>query len=379
MVGLAALALRRLLKPTFNLLRFTAVRKLARSRWYPALFRWGGVVALLLILASLLGGSESTHLNLGWAVTWLLWWPLVPLTILLAGRIWCGVCPMGTLGDWAQRLYSRRLRPGKWLQRYGIWIINTLFLLLTWYDVTFGVVSSVRATGVVLLLVLAGAVVTGILLERRAFCRFLCPLGGLWGNYALVGGLEIRGDSTKCRHCRTLECYRGDGRTPGCPMFLAVRNLDSSRHCNLCANCVKSCPHDAVQLNLRSPGHELRTGARPRLDVAVLAAALVGIVLMQNAVMLESWQALQAWLVSVSGLPQLVMLSLSVVVMALLPAGILWLTALTAGGLHSAGSLFSAFGLALVPLNLGTHLAHNLQHLLAEGKLLYWLGADALA
>lgn len=378
LVGITVLVLRRLLKPTFNLLNLRPIKRLVGSRWYPGIFRWGGVVVLLLIFLSLLRGPVSTHLNPGWAITWLLWWPLVPLTIFLAGRIWCGVCPIATLGDWTQSLYSLRLRPPKWLQRYGIWIINGFFLALTWYDVVYGIVSSVRATGVVLLLVMAGAVVTGMLLERRAFCRFLCPLGGLWGNYALVSTVEIRGDNEKCRQCRTLECYRGDGRTPGCPMFLAVRNLDSSRYCNLCANCIKSCPHDAVKLNLRSPGYELQGYGHPRLDVAVLAAALVGIVLLQNAVMLERWQTLQAWLVSVTGWSPVVVLSLSVLAMTFLPVAILWLTALTAGGARSAGRLFAAFGLALVPLNLGTHVAHNLLHLLAEGKLLYWLGIDAL-
>jgi ferredoxin len=45
-------------------------------------------------------------------------------------------------------------------------------------------------------------------------------------------------------------------------MGLHPGRLDSNRDCTYCLNCVKTCPHEAIQIRLRWPGTELVRGAR---------------------------------------------------------------------------------------------------------------------
>ena len=37
--------------------------------------------------------------NPGMLVTWLVWFPLLPISAFLIGRIWCGICPIVGIGD----------------------------------------------------------------------------------------------------------------------------------------------------------------------------------------------------------------------------------------------------------------------------------------
>ncbi|MHB0980282.1 MAG: hypothetical protein ACYC5Q_09490 [Thermoleophilia bacterium] len=110
----------------------------------------------------------------------------------------------------------------------------------------------------------------------------------------------------------------------------------------------------------------------PRLAVAGLAAVLVGVVAVQNLGMLQVAGTLERWMGDVTGLGRQAQVSVIYLVALLLP---LLLLLLAAGGDRSRAALF---GYALIPLDLGSHAAHNLLHILGEGKSVWWVTADLL-
>ena len=130
-------------------------------------------------------------------------------------------------------------------------------------------------------------VVSGAFFERRTWCRYLCFLGGLSGNYSRTGMLELRATPAKCAKCKVEACYKGNEKAPGCPMFEFPRTMDTNASCNLCGYCVKSCPNDSPRLTLRvaHPGAVVHPQAQVRGGVPGLV--IMGIVFVQNITMLE--------------------------------------------------------------------------------------------
>jgi len=71
--------------------------------------------------------------------------------------------------------------------------------------------------------------------------------------------------------------------------------MQTSAHCNLCANCIETRPNDSLKLEVRWPTQELWAVARPRFEEAFLAVVIVGIVLVQNITMLSFWEPAKGW------------------------------------------------------------------------------------
>lgn len=44
---------------------------------------------------------------------------------------------------------------------------------------------------------------------------------------------------------------------PGCPVGSHPGNLVDNRHCVLCADCLKACPHTSVEVRVRAPGADI--------------------------------------------------------------------------------------------------------------------------
>ncbi|MBU3968190.1 MAG: hypothetical protein KKG76_12610 [Euryarchaeota archaeon] len=142
----------------------------------------------------------------------------------------------------------------------------------------------------------------GAVFEKRAWCRYLCFLGGLSSNYSMSSALELRTDSEICKTCKDPTCYKGTAKVEGCSMFEYPRTMDSNRFCNFCANCIKTCPHDAIKITPRPPTSELWFIKKPRFEDSFLATALIGIVVSQTIVMLEVWEPFMEWFESTTGI-----------------------------------------------------------------------------
>lgn len=360
-----------------NLLQQRWLKALMRSRWYPGIIQWPTLFVFLLIMFELLLGPAVAHDNFGTALTWVLWWPIIPIMFLFLGRFWCAICPFATLNDLVQKFVGNNRPVPRFLKKYGIWIIDALFIFITWSDHVWGVVENPLGSGVLMLTLTTGAVFSGAFWERRTFCRHLCFLGGLSGNYARAGMLALRGTPEICATCTAAACFKGTNQAAGCPLFEFPKTMSASANCNICANCVKNCPNDSIQLTLRPPTQELWFIRKPKLEEAFLSAVIMGIVFVQNVTMLEVWASILAWLEGITGTQSYyVTFTITFLVSMLIPVGLLGLASAIARKFNGESLLqnFTRFGYVLIALDMAGHIAHNLFHLLAEGKSILFTG-----
>ncbi|RTR28141.1 4Fe-4S binding protein [Robertmurraya yapensis] len=364
-------------KRPFNFLDIPIIKKFVKSRWYPGIFQWIAFIVFSIIVYELVMGTVNPSRNFGTSMTWVLWWPIIPVLFIVAGRFWCAVCPFGKLSDFVRKFAGSEKPTPKFLKKYGIWLIDLFFIMITWSDHVWGIVESPRGSGYLLLVLVTMVVITSVFYERRTFCKNLCFLGGLAGNYSRSGMLELRGTPDICKTCKTQSCFKGSENAEGCPMFQFVRTMDSSAECNLCGNCVKSCPNNSIRISPRVPTQELWGIKKPKLEHASLAAVIMGIVFVQNITMLEIWEDILGVIGSFTGTTNYtVNFSVAFVISMILPILLLLGTAKVAtllkGNAEKVKENFVRFGYAIIPLDLAGHLAHNLFHIITEGKAIWF-------
>ncbi len=359
-----------------NLMNTPWIARTMRSPLFPGIFQSILAAGFVLIAFELLVGPSDAHSNFGTALMWVLWWPLIPIVFVLLGRFWCAICPFATLNDFVQKFTGGQMAPPAFLKNYGIWIIDGLFILITWADHVFGIVKSPLGSGVLLLLLTTSVIASGAFFQRRTFCRSLCPIGGLSGNYARTGIVTLRANTDICLTCKAKAvCFNGGEKAPECPLWQFPRTMESGAECTLCAHCIKNCPNDAISLQVGLPTRELWTIRKPKLAESFLAMAIMGIVLVQNLTMLDIWQKGLDAIENLTGINNWTFLFTTVFIVAV---GFPVLTLIYAAKFTANRfgddwrKWFAIFGYAMIPLDIAGHVAHNLFHLLGEGKAVWF-------
>ncbi|GAV22765.1 ferredoxin [Carboxydothermus pertinax] len=103
----------------------------------------------------------------------------------------------------------------------------------------------------------------------------------------------------------------------------------------------------------------------------------MGIVFVQNITMLEIWQKWQKALTNILHTDNYAVLFTVLFLIAMAVPVVLTLIASKGVALvnkQKSWENFARYGYALIPLDLAGHLAHNLFHLLAEGKSIFYTG-----
>jgi len=341
------------------------------------------VLALIALIAFLgLFDIQDGAKNLATKLTWILWWPGIIFTFILVGRLWCVMCPFGTLNEWSANLAKpNRLFP-KFLR--NLWLATFLFVLLTWADEQIGVIRSPQMTAWLIFFFAFSAIATGVFFQRRSFCHYLCPITGLLGLYSMVSPLEVRaGDRSQCQKNCHQDCYRGNEKGKGCPMFEFPMTVDRNTFCNFCFECVKSCPSSNLSFRVRAFGKDLWASGKRWLDESHLSVALVGITTIVTAQMLTDWSNWTSGLARLIPLPVRILMKpvtyLSLTESAVFFLGslllfplIVFLAAWAANriaGEKGKGMTKTFVHLAymFLPVGLAMHLAHNVSHLFIEG------------
>ncbi len=256
---------------------------------------------------------------------WALLWPalLVVVATALLGRVFCGwVCPMGTLLDGVgslARAPRRPLAPGwrhvKYLLLFGLTVAGlfgvqqlglldplslflrslTLSLYPAWnwlldglyqfvYDVDIPLVSDALNASypwardhvmaflppafelALLTLVVFVAILLLEKLERRFWCRNLCPLGALLGLCSLAAPLR-REPSGDCGGCRTCAAACRGGAADGTAL--------KPSECLVCLDCSDYCPTSRARFVWRMPPRPARVDLPRRGLLTALAAGVV--------------------------------------------------------------------------------------------------------
>jgi hypothetical protein len=259
------------------------------------------------------------------------------------------------------------------------------------------------------LLILGGSTLAAMLVGflygrgKRIWCRYLCPVSGVFGLLARLAPLHYKVDEQ-----RWLDNPPPRQSPPNCAPLLDIRRMQGAADCHACGRC--SGQRGAVKLSTRSPNAEiLIVGSQPRShwDSRLLLFGVIGLAMGAFQWTLSPWfvslkQATATWLVErdsywllqadapwwllthypqandlfswLDGLLILFYLSVS----ALLLGGGLWLLLRAAALLVSrSGNAFEQLALSLIPLGacglfLGLS-ATTVKLLRYEGLVLAWV------
>lgn len=198
---------------------------------------------------------------------------LVGLAVVARKAFCSWVCPVGTVAEWLARLGSwlgKGKKGGRQPSRFGLveppgaidrslrWLrlpilalivgftVHTGELIFRPYDPYYVLFSfhghDVRAWSYP---VLAGVLALAVVIPM-AWCRYLCPLGGVLWPFARAGSLRIRRREAECA-----ECGRCDA---ACPHGIEISGATAIRsgECTLCLECVSAC--DTSQALTLTPG-----------------------------------------------------------------------------------------------------------------------------
>ena len=204
----------------------------------------------------------------------------------LFGRLVCGwLCPFGLVQDLLHKIpFPKKLRrlPGdrvlKWL-KYFILVGFVIVLPLTILDIVgqgqpwfceyicpsgtlfagipliasnpplraaLGWLFTWKAAILVVLLVLS-------VIVYRPFCRYLCPLGAIYGLFNPFALYRFHIDEDKCTKCGACQ--------HACKLDIPVWQKPNSAECIRCSDCRRACPHSAIRTE--NPVSQ-RCGARKR-------------------------------------------------------------------------------------------------------------------
>lgn len=339
---------------------------------------------LFAILAGWIGTPVGSH-NFSIVFVWIAWWAiLILVAVPFFGRGWCAVCPIPLPGEWLQRgaVLNPPDKQPKWLGLRvpkvfrNIWLQNISFLLLALFSSV--LLTTPNITAIVLAAMLFIAIGLSAVFERRAFCRYLCPVGGFIGLYAQTAPVELRiKDKQVCAKCTGKPCYNGSQAGYGCPWDVFPGGLAKNTYCGLCMECLRTCPHNNIAVNLRPFSADL---AKPstRLDEAFKAFIMLGSALIYAGVLLGPWGALKDAAYNVGSNAWFIYaLTFLAIIFGLLP-GLFTLGILQTKNNKGLKQRFASLSTALIPLGLMFWVAFSLSFVLTNASYILASLSDPL-
>ncbi len=377
------------------------MNSLFRFRWFPLVLQLITLVVFVLLIVD--GFAADTddmafarilrNTNLANLIVWSYWWPVIIISAIFFGRIWCMVCPMELLTSLAARIGLKR-RPHGFV-RSG-WIITLFYILILFVGIhTLAIHRVPFRMSIYLLVLLVSTVIVGLIFYRNTFCAYICPVGHLLGLYARLAPFGwSTSDRSICRSCKDHSCTTGvnayvfQGRS--CGVSLNPAHIDDNTNCLLCGQCVKSCDHNNPGIEGRpNPGWFVRPWFKDILALKPMAASQTAFCLVVSGFVVyelfTEWKVtkglllwmpdnIDMWLGTGNAWSHGLIKSLTLFVVLptlawLLPYGFFRLT----GGKLPIGKFFSVFGIAFIPIMAA---AHTIKAMLkTTSRIPYWENA----
>ncbi|TBW38033.1 4Fe-4S binding protein [Siculibacillus lacustris] len=209
-------------------------------------------------------------------VFWGIWWPFVLVSMVLVGRVWCGLmCPEGALTE----LASRHGRAGA-IPRIVTWAGWPFVAFAS--TTIYGQMISVYQYPAPVLVILGGSTVAAVGVgylwgrDKRVWCRFLCPVNGVFRVLSKLAPVHFRVDGARW------DAFRLTGAKPeriNCAPMVALPTMRGNSHCHMCGRC-SGFRGGSITLSRRSPNHEIVHVAGDRPDpweTALIVFGLMGI------------------------------------------------------------------------------------------------------
>ena len=218
-------------------------------------------------------GVQDNKVSYAYAAFWQVWWnPVMTISLLLVGRAWCYVCPIGAVTNTIQRLslgyrFPTYLKPKVRVLGIGLSVLSISALtFLVMRAALFG--GGLRAfpwmTSVFFLGMLLVAVSLTLVYRQRPFCRYVCPATGVMTVTAKLAPFQLAQVSDRgVTNCMTAE--------------FQSNYLSTERRCVACMNCTTSRPDTTVKLQAVWPGAHAVRERIPLPDEALIALVIFAV------------------------------------------------------------------------------------------------------